>query len=599
MCGISGVYKLNVNRDFANDIKKMNALVQHRGPDNVDDWHNDFASLGHTRLSIIDTDVHANQPFVLNKRYTVVFNGEIYNYIEIKAELIELGYSFRTSSDTEVLITAYSCWGSECLKKLNGMFAFCIADSVEEEFFFARDRIGIKPLYYTLNDDGFYIFSEPKQVVLSDIFKAIPNDSAILEYLAYQFPLGSKTFFKDLYILEPGQYGTYSKKNGLNLNKYWSCENLATHVKMEKSEAITLVQELLKDSVNLRLRSDVEIGCYLSGGIDSTIVSSIAADFKKGIKTFTFVSDKKSPLDESECAMRTSLKIGSTHIEESMNLDSFWDKWCKSIYFMDEPRVGYSLIPQMLISEKVRSHLKVVLGGQGGDELFWGYGWNTLLAISPFKTVKGFNINKVLLFKGYMKRVSTVKECVKKMFSLITIPKYKNLWLRMGAYSLLKSGYKKQLKLNFPNIKSAYDIKKFEIRNWLHALLHVEDRSSMSASVESRVPILDHRIVEASFSIPPSFIMNGDVNKQILIEAFNDFLPSIGEKKGFTVPLNKWLELDAVKLNISKILNDKNSFIYNFIPYDKNKKIPVKQLWMIISVEIWYKTFIKKDLELQ
>lgn len=597
MCGISGIYAFKNDVDYTSQIEKMNEMISHRGPDNVGMWNNDFSYLGHTRLSIIDTHSHANQPFILNDEYSIVYNGEVYNYLEIKEELKTLGYSFNTTSDTEVLISAYDCWKEKCLEKLNGMFAFCIVNNYEKTFFIARDRLGIKPIYYSHNDNGFYVFSEPKQVILTSIIDALPNYEAIEEYLAYQFPLGNKTFFENVFILEPGQYGVFSQKDGLELSRYWSCNDLTSDKNLTRADAETHIKELLEDSVRLRLRSDVETGCYLSGGIDSTIVSTIASKIKNGIKTFTFSSGKDSVHDESVAALETSQKIGSTHIEESMQVDSFWSLWCKSVYHMDEPRVGYSLIPQMLISDKVHSHLKVVLGGQGGDELFWGYGWNSLLALSPFSNIKDLRTGP-LSIKNYFKRISSMKELVKKVKTLLSPKKYRDLWFSMGAAERLKKSSLQRVIAKFPTINSSDDIKKFEIRNWLHALLHVEDRASMSASVESRVPILDHRVVEAAFSVLPKFSINGDVNKQILINAFKEYLPSIGKKKGYTVPLDTWLKSEDAAFNIKKILNNKNSFIYNFITFEPNNVTP-KQVWMIISLEIWYKVFISKEISLE
>jgi asparagine synthase (glutamine-hydrolysing) len=593
MCGISGIYALGTTRNYLNDINLMNSMVAHRGPDNTGSWNNDFAYLGHTRLAIIDIDKKSNQPFKLNERYSIVFNGEIYNYLEIKQELESSGCVFSTTSDTEVLLCAYQTWREKVLCKLNGIFAFCIVDNLERTFFIARDRLGVKPLYYCLNKDGLYIFSEPKQVIYPDIIKAEPNNDAIYEYLAFQFPMKNKTFFKDIYILEPGFYGYYSDQNGLQLHSYWECGEFSATPDLTNHEYVDTIKNLFHDSVRLQLRSDVEIGCYLSGGIDSTIVSSLATTQKKHIKTFTFASCGK--YDESISAQKTATKIGSTHVQESLdNSWDFWNLWCYATYYMDEPRVGFSLIPQILISNKVREHIKVVLGGQGGDELFWGYGWNTILALSPFSNIAGLNAKQGVLFK-YLKS-KNLKQFLKKIYVLLRHKSYSDLWFTMGCFKLLNSTMRDKMKRLFPKISTASDVQDFEIKNWLHALLHVEDRASMSMSVESRVPILDHRIVELAYNIPPPRSINGFTNKQILLDAFADYFDSVNEKSGYAVPLNDWIKQEETSLNIENIINDKDSFIYTFIAYPIKIKLNLKQIWMLVSLEIWYKIFITKEI---
>jgi asparagine synthase (glutamine-hydrolysing) len=594
MCGISGIIPKDPNPRFEDKIRKMNSVIETRGPDHCGVWNNDFAFLGHTRLSIVDTEEHSNQPFVCDEN-SLVFNGEIYNFIEIREELIVLGHKFKTNSDTEVLIKSYKEWGKGCVEKFNGMFAFCIIDNESKEAFFARDRIGIKPFYYCMDKGDFYFFSEPKQVVITNLIEALPNFKAITEYLAYQFPLDNKSMFSNILSLDPGTAGIYSKENGIELTKYWDINDFLNKPMLGKKDAEIELNKLLNDSVELRLRAGVETGSYLSGGIDSTIIASLAASQKNGIKTFTFSSGSNSKYDESIVAKNTAKKIGAQYIEETMEEQDFWELWKKATYIMDEPRVGYSLIPQILISQKVRNHLKVVLGGQGGDELFWGYGWNNVLALSPFSKVKGLP-KSVLMYANYFKHISGPKSIYKKLRSLFSSGvNYKKLWLSSGCASLLRDELKVSVNKDFPKINDSKKIKSFEIKYWLRAILHVEDRSSMSASIESRVPMLDHRIVELSCKVPLKNVFDGNTNKRILVSTFGDFFEKIGKKQGFTVPLEEWFTEEKTSNKINGILQNPKSFIFNFIKFNQIQKFNNKQIWMLISLELWHTTFIKKE----
>ncbi len=607
MCGISGIiYKNKNKKDYEVEIKSMNKLINHRGPDDNGIYVEDSFAFGHTRLSIIDVSDAGHQPMSYGNRYVITYNGEVYNYLEIKDELLKNGYKFNNNSDTEVILAAYSYWGEKVVDKLNGMFAFAIYDLEEKKCFIVRDRTGVKPLYYYETDDEFYFFSEPKQIVIPKIIQAKPNDNSIKEYLAFQFVLSDETFFTGIKKLLPGHTIIYS--NGTKkLNKYWSLDKIKVDKTISYDEAKKSIKSLVNDAVKLRLRSDVSVGCYLSGGIDSSVVSTIASHNLDNVKTYTFTSKAFPNQDESELAKKTSEHIGSNHHEIEIEFDKILDLWKKSVYYMDEPELGYSLIPQMKISEAVSKDLKVILGGQGGDELFYGYGWHTQIATSIKNKIKDFNfINKIKVIKNiFLKQhlKTSLKFLITKSSSSSRNidKKYFNLWKSNGVFDMLLDkaiveNFYKQLEYD----GKLLSIKKFEYKYWLQGLLHVEDRSSMYASLESRVPLLDYRIAEYVFKLDPNYMINGILNKTIFIDSFKDDLLSDiylnTQKKGYSSPISEWFEVPEVKNFINEVLENKKSYIYDFINYKNSEKINPRQLWMLISLEIWYKTFITNEI---
>ena len=608
MCGISGViYKNKNKKNYKSEIESMNNLINHRGPDDNGIYINNNFSFGHTRLSIIDITSAGHQPMIYLDRYVITYNGEVYNYLEIQEELIALGYTFKSHSDTEVILAGYAEYKEKVVEKLNGMFAFAIYDLETKKCFIARDRTGVKPLYYYETDEEFYFFSEPKQIIISNILKATPNHNSIKEYLAFQFTLSDETFFTGIKKLLPGHYMLFDKNHNKSIFKYWSLDDIKINNSVTYDEAKMEVNKLVKDAVVLRLRSDVPIGCYLSGGIDSNVVSTVASKNLEHLNTYTFTSKAFPKQDESLLAKKSSVHIKSQHHEVELKFDKILDLWKKSVYYMDEPELGYSLIPQMEISKKVSQNLKVVLGGQGGDELFYGYGWHSQTATSLRNKIKDFDFkNKIKIVINILMNQNlkaNIKFLINKISSSSSIDKeYFNFWKSNGLYNSLKD--RSVSNAFFKNL--SYDgtllsIKKFEYKYWLSGLLHVEDRSSMYASLESRVPLLDYKIAEYVFTLPPSFMINGILNKTIFIESFKDvLLPDIylnAQKKGYTSPINEWFKVKEVKSFIDTIINNPNSFIYNYILYDKTKNFNPRELWMLISLEMWHKTFVLKEFE--
>lgn len=609
MCGISGViYKNKNKKDYQVEVKKMNKLIHHRGPDDNGLYINENFAFGHTRLSILDLSNAGHQPMVYNDKFVITYNGEVYNYLEIKDELLRLGYKFNSHSDTEVILLGYVEWKEKIVDKLNGMFTFAIYDIEEKSCFIARDRTGVKPLYYYETDVELYFFSEPKQIIMSNILEAIPNENSIKEYLAYQFTLSDETFFQGVKKLLPGHFIKY-QNNIKTITQYWTLDSIEIDEKITYDEAKENIQYLINDAVKLRLRSDVKVGCYLSGGIDSSIVSTVSSENLKNLDTYTFTSKNFPNQDESKVAQKTSKFIESNHHEIEIEFDKILNLWKESVYYMDEPEMGYSLLPQMKISKEVTKNIKVILGGQGGDELFYGYGWHTQVSTSLRSKLKDFDfIDKLKVILNVLKTQS-IKQNIKWILTKIrssssSIDKeYFNFWKSNGVFDYLndrKIEAKFYEQLKFDN--KLLSIKKFEYKYWLQGLLHVEDRSSMYASLESRVPLLDYRIAEYVFKLNPSYMIDGILNKKLLINSFKENLISDvsdnKNKKGYASPIDAWFENEEVKYFINQIIENKESCIYKFVQFDSRNKFNHRQIWMLVSLELWYKIFILKEIKI-
>jgi asparagine synthase (glutamine-hydrolysing) len=605
MCGIAGVISKGGSKNLRTEIEAMLAKVQHRGPDGQGVFVTDTVALGHTRLAIIDLSDSGRQPMCYLDRYVITFNGEIYNYLELKNDLKARGYSFKSQSDTEVILAAYAEWGLECVSRLNGMFAFGIYDMLEHTLFLSRDRVGEKPLYYCNLEDSFYFFSEPKQVVLTKLVRTSPNHKAIREYLEYQFSLGNETFFNGIYKLMPGHSAVLSKE-GLAVSQYWNIDEIEVNDSILFADANAEIRRLVSESVKMRLRSDVKVASYLSGGIDSTVIASLAAKEVSELPTFTFTSKQYPQFDESNEAKATASILKSNHNEIEMGSHDFLSLWKSSVYFMDEPEVGFSLLSQMVVSQKVANYTKVVLGGQGGDELFFGYGWyNSLILKSLFRKIPDLKLyDKLKIIWNFL-----VSAPIFRIVNLLidstcswqrtVAESYLSLWRSYGCFDLLTEPSEDAVPSSFPLCGdcSLSSLKKFEFKFWLQGLLHVEDRSSMATSLESRVPLLDHRLIEYVFSLPPVYMINGRLNKHIFVDAFRDLIPShiadAKQKKGYVSPAHIWFSEPAVENFIYSVLHSKDSFIYNFVNFEKigSQTLSARQIWALISLEMWYRIF--------
>ena len=623
MCGIVGFY--SKRQDKQSVIKTQLNVLHHRGPDDSDFYLNSNIALGHTRLSIIDIE-HARQPMVSqDNRYILIFNGEVYNYLELRKNLISKGVTFKTNSDTEVLLNLYAYYGRRCVTKLNGMFAFAIYDTAEDSIFLARDHLGIKPLYYTYQDGEFIFASEVKAILKYPSVKAKVDMQSVNEYLTFQVMLKKHTLFKDIHTLEPATY-IYIKNGKIKKKrKYWDFDYDIDDSKTQEQYSDELLY-LLKDSMSIQTRSDVPVGAYLSGGIDSSLVSILAKNsYPDDFHTFCGGYKDSKDFDETQYANIVHKSIDSIHHEIFPTSQDFIDNFEKITYHMDYPEAGPGVFSQYMVSELASKHVKVVLGGQGGDEVFGGY---TRYAIAYLEqALKGaifetseegrhlVTLQSIIPNMAQLKNyVPLLKEQFKeglfdpmdeRYFRMMNRSHnigeiYKNDFLQNFEQNNLLDKFKQVF--NKPNTKSYFNkMTHFDLKTLLPALLHVEDRMSMAVSIESRVPILDYRIVDLASKMPPSMKFSGGKTKAMLIQSVKSILPkevvNRKDKMGFPTPVNNWLagDLKEYALDILTSQEAINRGYLNTAAIEKQISKSGKfsrDLWGALSLEMWHRKFI-------
>ena len=631
MCGIAGIINFNTGDKVDQDVLElMTDAIKHRGPDDEGFYFDNSVGFGHRRLSIIDIE-GGHQPMT-NEDETIwiVYNGEIYNYLELRRDLAGKGHKFKTHSDTEVIIHLYEEYNEKCLERLNGMFAFALWDKTKKRLFAARDRLGIKPFYYYFDETKFIFASEIKAILKHPDIKAEPNWNGILDYLTFQFCLGDKTLFNGIKKLLPGHYLVLHPQdpgNNLSIHKYWDLDFTIDTYHTEDFFNDKLLR-LVEDSVRLRLRSDVPLGANLRGGLDSSTITFIASsllDSDSALKTFTGGFREGSDYDETDYAKIVSKFANTEYFEIYPTASDFIETLPKLIYYLDEPVAGPGVFPQYFVSKLASENVKVVLGGQGGDEIFGGYARYlvgyleqclkgaifetqeegkyvvTLDSIIPNLTLlqqykpmlQYFWSNG--LFEPMDRRYFKLIDRSNGLENLIT----EDLLKMRKNYSVFDSF---QQILNNPNTSSYLNkMTHFDIKTLLPALLQVEDRTSMAVSLESRVPLLDHRIVELIASMPPTMKFRGGATKYIFKRAIRNVVPKEvldrKDKMGFPVPLSEWYQ-DSLKGFLQEILlsdRAKERGIYNMNSIESaiaTERKFGRQVWGLLCLELWFREFI-------
>jgi asparagine synthase (glutamine-hydrolysing) len=592
MCGISGLINKNNESVDILEIKTITDIISHRGPDGEGFLLENNFALGHRRLAIIDVSAASDQPMWYENKYAIVFNGEIYNYLEIKKDLEKLGYSFKTKSDTEVILIAYECWGSDCVKKFNGMWAFSIFDKENNILFCSRDRFGIKPFYYNDNKDKFVFGSEIKQLLSYTDRKV--NLKVLLDYLVLNLEEQSdETFFEGIKRLPPSHNLVYDlKTHKSNFERYYSLEYKSEIGRLNIADSVLLCKTDLIDSIRLRLRSDVEVGTCLSGGLDSSSIASIASkEFKIG-SNFKGIHAKSSEkyTDESDFAkiVADSGNIDIVYTEPSE--DYFKKNIEKVTLIQEEPIGGPSVFMQYSVFEKAKQEgCIVMLDGQGGDETLLGYEryFPSLLNDVSFfrKGIEMFKYSRksrlsfltVLLYYFYFKFPSLrIKRLLKRCDFI------KKEYLNTIDFSILfelSNAY-----------KCPFELQKLEItRTQLPHLLKYEDKNSMAHSIESRLPFLDYRSVENAVSFNPKFKIKDGWSKFILRKATTEYLPKeIGwrrNKRGFESP-RTWLNNKDYFMPVIE-----ESIILSKITLKIDSNLSDEIIWKLFSIAIWEKKF--------
>jgi asparagine synthase (glutamine-hydrolysing) len=629
MCGIAGIYRQDSSEcpGIKRHLKVMEKLQVHRGPDAQDVWVNEEAYVGfaHQRLSIIDLSESANQPMKDEAGNIIVFNGEIYNYLELKRELGE--GNFKTTSDTEVILVAYQKWGRDCVKHFRGMFAFAIWDNSEKRLFCSRDHFGIKPFYYTVQKGTFYFASEIK--TLMPFMNTIDTDvEAFKDYLTFQLVLGDKTLFKDVKELLPA-HTMLVKQDKIHIEKYWEVY-YEPDFRFTGKHFEEMLSERFKDSIDIHLRSDVPVGAYVSGGVDSSAIASVAADLKGGENMMGFTgkfSSYGAAFDESAYAQDVADMKGFDLKAIDITSGDFMDNIENVIYHLDFPVAGPGSFPQFMVSKLASKHRKVVLGGQGGDEIFGGY---TRYLVAYFEQCikaaidgKSNNGNYVVTYESIIPNLVSLKnykpmlkefwskglfeEMDDRYFQLVnrapTLDK-EIRWESLEPYST-KQTFKEIFNGNNVKKESYFDLMThFDFKTLLPGLLQVEDRMSMANGIESRVPLLDVPLVELAATIPADIkFKNGDM-KHVLKQIVKPYLPkSIFERKdkmGFPTPLNDWIANDAHDFvadifSSQKALN--RDIINNRLVMDglTTESRFSRKLWGLFSLELWQRQFHDRE----
>jgi len=375
MCGICGIINLKkrtkINKEI---IRDMNKLLHHRGPDDEGYYFSDYVCMGHKRLSILDLSKKGRQPMKSRKGSLIIsYNGEVYNFKEIREELIKKGYTFKSKSDTEVILKSYEEWGINCLKKFNGMFAFALYDKKKDIVFLVRDRLGIKPLYYSIFDDRLIFGSEIKSILQYPGFKRKLNKEAISSYLSYRYVLGKETLFKNIYKLLPGQY-LKIKKDKIQKSVYWKIPLPSFDSDKGEEFYINKIRKLVIESVKKRMISDVPLGAYLSGGLDSSIIVSILAkNMNKPVNTYT-IGFKEKGFNEFKYSKEISNMYRTNHKEIILDIKNYFETIINLIQYKDLPLSVPNEVPLFLMSKELKKDITVVLSGEGADEIFGGYG---------------------------------------------------------------------------------------------------------------------------------------------------------------------------------------------------------------------------------
>lgn len=624
MCGIAGIINLDGRPVDPDQLRAMAAVQRHRGPDDEGMLIEGPLGFYHLRLSIIDLAT-GHQPMTAGPA-TIVYNGEIYNYLELRRELEALGRTFVTTSDTEVILQSYLEWGPECVRRFNGMFAFLLYDRSRRQVVAARDHFGIKPLYLYRNGAHLLFSSEIKGLLQHPAVPARVDSVGLRDYLTFQYVLGDQTLFEGIRKLPPAHYLVIGVDSGATTTvRYWEPSFVVDSTK-NKAAFTEELRSLLEDAIRLQMRSDVPVGGYLSGGMDSSLVTMLATRHSPaGFKSFTGAFREAEQFDETAYAREVARACGSELFEIYPTPGEFMDLMPRLIYHMDEPVAGPGLFPQYMVTQRGAREVKVLLGGQGGDEIFGGYARYVVAYLE--QALKGaiFETNEegehIVSLQSILPNLPYLRAYTPMMTDFwrhgLFAPmdeRYFRLLDRLGgAVGLFTREFRQgfgqdeifqrfQQVFNRPGTASYYNrMTNFDLETSLPALLHVEDRVSMANSVESRVPLLDRRIVDLISSAPPALKFQGGEMKFILKEAVRDLVPkSIMERKdkmGFPVPLHLWAQGSCRDFFRDHLLDHRARQRGIFEPAEVKKLMSYdrpfsRRLWGMLCLELWHREFI-------
>lgn len=614
MCGIAGI--IGKERNKKDIIQKMVDIIAHRGPDDQGFFADTNMAMGMRRLSIIDLQGGAQPIESLDSNLVIVFNGEIYNYKELRQELTEKGSPFKTNSDTEVVLKLYEELGPAMLKKLRGMFAFSIYDKTKKTIFIARDYFGIKPLYYLTKNESILAYgSEIKSLLLHPKYKREVNEDAVFNYLSYQYNPMEETMFKNIWKLLPGSYMVIDIKEGKVLQKrYWSYEFGKERNSSEKDLKKEIL-EGLKDTVKAHMVSDVPVGGFLSGGIDSAIITALMAkETERQISTFTIGFKEVS--EEKEARVMAD-HINSDHHEFNVSFDDYLAELPKITWHFDEPVADPSAVGLYFLAREARKKVKVVLSGEGADELFGGYNiYREPMALAKLKLMPRFMLDSLVRSvaksdikfygKNYLNRFfSPIEERYIGNAFVFRKTEVRDLWsaregeIPMESYSLLDE-YRKMKYL-----PDSEKMQMIDINHWLPGdILQKADKMTMAHSLELRVPFLDREIARISSTIPYKLKFKSGQTKYILREAVKELLPKQTTKRkklGFPTALKHWMRhnMGAFEKGILENEYIQSRFKIGYIKHLIKEHVTgirdnSRKIYLLYMLALWHKTFFDK-----
>lgn len=627
MCGINGIaYSPRTGRRVDEGVvARMRDVISYRGPDGAGLFVDGNVGLGHRRLSIVDLATGDQPMFNADRSCTIVYNGEVYNHADHREDLIGRGYPYQSTSDTETILHLYEAFGAACVHKLRGMFAFAIWDKGKQELFIARDRFGVKPLYYVHDGEGNLFFaSEIKALLEVGAVKPCLNYSALPDQLANHGTSYDETLFEGVRRLLPGHFLKW-KDGEVRIEKYWDLEFEPKQPVANEADTVEEWYELFRKSVELRLMSDVPLGMFLSGGIDSSAIAAVMSELVDGpIKTFS-VGFKEREANEFEFARLVAKKFKTDHHEITINPEQFFAELPNLIWHEDEPLGFEASVPLYFVSKLAQQHVKVVLTGEGSDETLAGYGRYrkalTLLDYGEKYEALTPQLVRGAVRSGVAALPSALNRKLKRTFLSLDAD-FENIYfdnfsifgkkLQDGLFATDTierisgaSPYGNLHRwLNETEAQSTLDkLLYVDTKTYLHELLMKQDQMSMAASIESRVPFLDHKLVEFTAKMPEKMKLRGRDSKWILRRAMRGVLPQEildRPKMGFPVPLGDWLRRDFRHLVSEYLLSERSlsrgifneTSVRNLVAEHESGENHTSRIFRLMNLEIWQRIFI-------
>jgi asparagine synthase (glutamine-hydrolysing) len=627
MCGIAGKLYLDGQRPAERDlIGRMLEVIVHRGPDGQGQYVSGPVGLGHRRLSIIDLSDYGTQP-MCNEDATVwiTFNGEIYNYLELRKRLIQRGHVFRSATDTEVIIHLYEEYGADCLQQLRGMFAFAIWDQRRQRLFLARDRVGIKPLYYSQTPDAFWFSSELKSILTDPAVSREIDNVGIRRCLSFYYPAGDHTLFRSVKKLSPGHY-MMVERGEVKITRYWDLRFSEDRWTKSFEEVVEELQQLLGATVRDHMIADVPVGILLSGGMDSSAVLNFAVQStQKKINTFTVGFDGGQVVDERPFARIAARHFGTEHHDLSITEKDFWNFLPSYIWHMEEPVCEPPAVALYYVSKFARNHVKVLLSGEGGDEAFAGYpNYPNMLRLEQLNDAAGLFAKPVGAMGGLTGRLfgearlhrygaalgNTFSD---HYFSRTSGPTFYFNRQAQGLFtadffestaSADAAGYIGGLMKTVSQQPLLNQMLYVDTKTWLpDDLLIKADKITMANSLELRVPLLDHKVLEFAASLPPEYKVKGKQTKRVLKAAFAKVLPPeiLNRKKaGFPVPYGGWLRNGLAEpvhdILLSNHACSRGYFragkVESLLKFNRENGKYAKEVFSLLMVELWHRAFV-------